>query len=432
MAALTYAVGTASAVVRLFSFIFLRVIPCVDVIAIQLCCLAEVMPRRSGHAVRLVYYAIAAQVLATLLVQRSLGARSPLQHLPSLKEARQIVDEAREELQGGASSPETPSKKNKKKNKNGNGNAAGGHQKQPSYAEVAKGADPHPAESVNAGHAKKPSYAEVAKGSAHPSEEAAAKHQDPASRALQLRNEVLANLPTKQDYSRPNLLHLVFGHPSSSKRLNWVSLLANLAFVAMCADFQYTPLYGKEVADTTFVRVGAVSPTTVKVVARVPPSLFSSAATHVKANRTFFHESVVPSTPVEAARLVYRPVRPHGPWQYGGVVAAGQETDYVTAIKLESLLPSTQYEYALVLPEDQSHRFQPPSVEHPQYFTTAPDPRLSLHQTHFKFAASSCIKPGWPYVPGEDHLSIKGAADLADRIHADKIDFMVGSVLISQ
>lgn len=36
------------------------------------------------------------------------------------------------------------------------------------------------------------------------------------------------------------------------------------------------------------------------------------------------------------------------------------------------------------------------------------------------------MKPGWPYVPGSDHLSIKGAADLADRIHDEKnIDFMV-------
>ena len=233
--------------------------------------------------------------------------------------------------------------------------------------------------------------------------------------------------PRKQRYSSPNLLHLVFGHPSSSKKLNWFSLLLNAALVGMCLDLMFTPLYGKEVAHTTFVRVGAVGADTVKIVARVPSSLYSSAATNSpQANSTLFHHAVVASTPVDAARLVYRPVRPHGPWQYGGVLAAGPETDYVTAVKLESLLPSTQYEYALVMPDDQAHRFQPPSVEHPQYFTTAPDPRLSLHQTHFKFAASSCIKPGWPYVPGEDHLSIKGAADLADRLHSDKIDFMVG------
>lgn len=318
----------------------------------------------------------------------------------------------------------------KKKHKNG-------HNAQPPSAEFATidpavsttAATPSKQGGGAAGHEKKPSYADVAKGTAHPSEEAHVK--EAASRELQMAKNDLNQSLRKQRYSRPSPLHVIFGHASSSKRLNWLSLLTNLVIVAMCADFQFTPLYGKEVANTTFVRIGAVTSTSAKVVARVPPSLYSSPATNSpRPNRTLFHhhhESALPTTPSDAARLVYRPVKPLGSaWQYGGVISADSETDYVAALRLTSLLPSTQYEYALVLPDDQSHRFQPPSIEHPQYFTTAPDPKLSLHQTYFKFVASSCVKPGFPYVPGQDHLSIQGAADLADRIHSDRIDFMVG------
>jgi alkaline phosphatase D len=37
----------------------------------------------------------------------------------------------------------------------------------------------------------------------------------------------------------------------------------------------------------------------------------------------------------------------------------------------------------------------------------------------------SCIKPNWPYVPFQDHTAIPGAADLADRIAQDKLEFLM-------
>ena len=234
--------------------------------------------------------------------------------------------------------------------------------------------------------------------------------------------------------SRPGYLHLLFGLPSSSRRGNWLAILINAGLLAMALDFQYTPLLGKNVQDTTFIRVGAVSDTSVKLVARLPPSLFAptAAPAHFHAARRAAaldsaghagdRHALSHETP-DAVNIVYRPVKPHGAWLFGGSVAAGAETDYVGVLKLESLLPSTEYEYAMVLPDAQAHRHVAPSVAHPHYFRTAPDPRLSVRQTHFTFAASSCIKPNWPYVPGRDHLSIRGAAELAEHIVPKSIDF---------
>lgn len=229
---------------------------------------------------------------------------------------------------------------------------------------------------------------------------------------------------------RPNPFHLLLGHPSSSRSLNWLSLAINVALILCCIDFQFVPMLGLNVPNTTFVRVGAVSDTSAKLVARIPPSILTGA-TSARLRRAV--ASFTSSDPVlsqsanssTALGLVYRPTRPRGAWLYGGILTPGEETDYVGSIKLQSLLPSTEYEYALVLPEHLEDSRLQPSIHHPHYFKTSPDPRLSKHQTHFTFAASSCIKPGFPYAPFEDHLSLRGASELADRITRDRIDFLM-------
>ena len=219
---------------------------------------------------------------------------------------------------------------------------------------------------------------------------------------------------------RPNPFHLLFGYPSSSRTFNWLSFAINLILICFCLDFQFTPLLGLKVANTTFVRVGAVSDTSVKLIARLPPGLHAYRHDHPPSPANFTSPDVT---------IVFRPTRPTGPWQYGGLLAPEQDTDFVGVIKLESLLPSTEYEYAIVVPDHLDDKLVQPSIHHPQYFKTAPDPKLALHQTHFTFAASSCIKPNWPYVPLQDHLSVRGAVDLADRIALDKIEFLVGGII---
>ena len=258
--------------------------------------------------------------------------------------------------------------------------------------------------------------------------------------------------------SRPNPLHLLFGLPSNSRKFNYLSLAINTILILLCLDFQFTPKLFFDVKDTTFVRVGAVSDTSVKLVARVPKSLFPTEAiqssfvaptdiiTHEEAVEEVDHLSgsvldsiiaavdpnanthattVPTNNEANSAKLVYRASRAAGAWHYGGSIIPSPDTDYVSTIELKDLRPSTDYEYALILPTSKKDKFITPNVDHPYHFKTSPDYKLSIHQTHFTFAASSCIKQNFPYAPGQDHLSIKGASELADRISPDKIEFLV-------
>lgn len=294
----------------------------------------------------------------------------------------------------------------------------------------------------------KPSYAAVAanKASAADADNAAAVVTSPTKRPHSAHLAKNLGIP-----SRPNPLHFLFGLPSNSRRFNYVSLGINALLILLCLDFQFTPKFGLNLHDTTFVRVGAVSDTSVKLVARVPASLFpklplvkdssNEYAGFAQENNDTLQaipgKSVIdsmiaatlpvttPASVANSAKLIYRPTKPAGAWHLAGCISPSPETDYVSTITLNGLLPSTQYEYAIVLPTEHKDKFVTPNVDHPQYFKTWPDPKLAVHQTHFTFAASSCIKPNFPYVPGQDHLTIKGAAELADRIGPDRIEFLV-------
>lgn len=265
--------------------------------------------------------------------------------------------------------------------------------------------------------------------------------------------------------SRPNPLHLLFGLPSNSRKFNYLSLAINTILILLCLDFQFTPKLFFDVKDTTFVRVGAVSDRSVKLVARVPKNLYPVEAIQASSNPSL-DDNLISDSPedaehdantlsgsvldsilgagdhsthpdaagantlptnneVNSAKLVYRATRAAGAWHLAGSLTPSPQTDYVSTIELKDLLPSTEYEYALILPESTKNKFITPSLEHPYHFKTSPDYKLSIHQTHFTFAATSCIKQNFPYAPGQDHLSIKGANELANRIGPDHIDFLV-------
>lgn len=342
-------------------------------------------------------------------------------------------------------SPSSPSGNSKKNKKNGNGNAPGHVKNKPSYAEVAAGEVSAKGTTTVSPPTRLPNTAHLAKDLGIP--------------------------------SRPNPFHLFLGLPSNSRRFNYLSWAINTLLILLCLDFQFTPKFFLDVKDTTFVRVGAVSENSVKLVARIPESLLSSSShstpSYLNTQPVSISEPVV--TPVSEegekqlndtvsgrlhggsilqsilagshdhphhrrhaatsqqpideqshlAKIVYRASRPAGAWHYAGSPSPSPSTDYVSTLTLSGLLPNTQYEYALVLPEEHQNKFITPNIEHPHHFKTAPDPKLSVHQTHFTFAASSCIKPGFPYVPGQDHLSIQGAKELADRIGPDHIEFLV-------
>lgn len=157
----------------------------------------------------------------------------------------------------------------------------------------------------------------------------------------------------------------------------------------------YSPLY--TVNNLHYARVGAVGDTWARVSARV----------------------VDPS----GARIIYRPTRPLGSWQHGPLLAATNATDYMAVAQLAHLDPSSQYEFRLTRPD------QPTTIDNARFprslrFKTFPDPRLAT-SSHFTFAASSCLKPGYPYVPLKNKLAIDGAGYLADVVQEKAVDFVL-------
>lgn len=361
----------------------------------------------------------------------------------------------------------TPSKSSKKKNKKYQHKVDNGSTtspQQPSYAAVAsKGTEVEPEykAELEAAHVKgidgKPSYAAMAsKGTKAEHdyelelEEAKATSSTPDGSSTDAFTQRASNNYVARGMSipnRPNPLQLLFGYPSSSRKFNLFTLAVNLLLVVFCLDFQFTPLLGLEVKDTTFVRVGHVDDHSVKLVARLPPSVYDAPhrkrdflrrRRHLQESSSHSHSNAsiadAVSTPA-GVRVAYRPTRPVGAWQYGGLLAPESDTDYVGSLKLTNLMPSTEYEYALALPltspeDEETHNEADyhlrPNIHAPQYFRTTQDPKLARHSgSHFTFAASSCIKPGWPYVPFQDHTHIKGAGELADRISRDRIEFLM-------
>ena len=67
---------------------------------------------------------------------------------------------------------------------------------------------------------------------------------------------------------------------------------------------------------------------------------------------------------------------------------------------------------------------QHPAFPHSQYFTTFSDPALTAagtpnEGTHYTFASSSCVKPGFPWTGPSNKLYTKGASDflkVAERV----------------
>lgn len=71
-----------------------------------------------------------------------------------------------------------------------------------------------------------------------------------------------------------------------------------------------------------------------------------------------------------------------------------------------------------------------PSFPAVQSFTTFPDPALASPAspgagTHFTFAASSCIKPGFPYTGPQGKREVLGAKYLLDAVVEQGVRFVV-------
>lgn len=122
--------------------------------------------------------------------------------------------------------------------------------------------------------------------------------------------------------ARPSLWSLLTGAPTSSRVANRFAFLVNLVLVGMVLDATFAHSFSPalELADLAYTRVGAVGDTFVKV------------STRARSNET--------------ARIVYRPTLPLGAWQIGTELVFAPEDDFVSNVRLEGLVASTQYECA--------------------------------------------------------------------------------------
>lgn len=204
----------------------------------------------------------------------------------------------------------------------------------------------------------------------------------------------------KEDKKNPNaLLALCCSLPTSSSALNWSNFAINTLLLVATLDLALTPFFDPAF-DTAFTRVGAVYPDSVKIQVRRP---------HNDSLLVLYREAV--STE----------------WKDGPVVNPHESLDWVDTVRLVNLWPSTRYEckffffvvgiaHLIVVQKDVIANLNKTILDvstKPVTFTTFPDPRLASG-SHFRFIASSCITPNFPYRGPWNKRSIPGFDLLAD------------------
>ncbi|EMD34490.1 hypothetical protein CERSUDRAFT_141018 [Gelatoporia subvermispora B] len=199
---------------------------------------------------------------------------------------------------------------------------------------------------------------------------------------------------------RNALYTLLYSTPSPIRKLRIANVVINTLLLAATVDFVVEP-YFDDAKDVIYSRVGAVYPDAAKLVVRYPAENVTTNTVHI----------------------AWRPVDPlfgdDTVWRAGPVVELTQEDDWVGTVKLRGLWPSTDYEYRL----QYSNGTTLPYPTAPIRFHTFPDPRL-LSGSHFRFLASSCMTPNFPYMPFQGRR-IKGFDLLADYLWHDKSSSLV-------
>ncbi|KAL8286840.1 hypothetical protein RQP46_003846 [Phenoliferia psychrophenolica] len=217
---------------------------------------------------------------------------------------------------------------------------------------------------------------------------------------------------------------LLFSTPSSSPTLNAFNLAINTLLLAACLDALWSPILGMQEHDLAFARVGQVDHSSVKILARIPP--LATVVTPVNTTSEGLWQTE--QTPGAGAKLAYRPSKPLGRWIMGPTLEVSEESDWTGVVRLDGLYASTEYEYRLLVPAlSNAHH---PSFPDIQSFTTFPDPALASFAspgagTHFTFAATSCVKPGFPYKGPQYRREVIGAKYLMDSVVDNGVKFLV-------
>ncbi|KAI0736478.1 PhoD-like phosphatase-domain-containing protein [Fomitopsis betulina] len=218
--------------------------------------------------------------------------------------------------------------------------------------------------------------------------------KEKAKQVVKVEKEAAKPLPPvpSQPEESSGLLTLLFSLPTPSRNLRRTNLLINTLLAVAALEFITYP-YFDDAADVVYTRVGAVYPDAAKIVVRYP-------------GLVGFNETN------STVQLAWRQVPQSGVeeevWKDGPVATLSEERDWVNTVKLAGLWPSTTYEYTL----RDANKTQLPYPSSPIRFHTFPDPYINTG-VNFRFLASSCITPNFPYAPLQGRR-IKGFDLLAD------------------
>ena len=203
---------------------------------------------------------------------------------------------------------------------------------------------------------------------------------DAESLGLNKRQKLPRNRPLPKATVPQILNNLVLGTPTPTSRfLNYTAWGINAFVFALALDALLSPIIGMEQSSLAFARIGAVSHSSVKLVARIPPasSLLTAApivAGVIPANNSEPAVDVfLPEDEFVGAKVVYRPTKPIGKWMVGPEIRTTEENDWVSTVKIDGLWAATEYECRFFV-EDRvfeagladiflhAHRPSPPSL----------------------------------------------------------------------
>ncbi|KAF9475330.1 hypothetical protein BDN70DRAFT_814299 [Pholiota conissans] len=191
--------------------------------------------------------------------------------------------------------------------------------------------------------------------------------------------------PPRRPPPRPRVLPTVlFSLPTHSRALTLANAAINVLLLLAVLDFAGTPFLDTA-QHVVFTRVGAVYPDSIKLVVRYP---------HQHSLLVLYRESTAD---------------PNATWTHGPLLTLTPDADWVATARITHLWPSTSYQYRLADPNATLLPYPP----NPISFRTFPDPRLPT-TTRFRFIASSCTVPNFPYRGPLHKRSIKGYDLLAD------------------
>ncbi|WFD33793.1 alkaline phosphatase [Malassezia cuniculi] len=221
---------------------------------------------------------------------------------------------------------------------------------------------------------------------------------------------------------------VLFGVSTHSRKVNFVLLGFHTIVALFFLDFYYSPHMFPSYYDYNlrFARVGALTPNSATIHVRYPhplppldglwdndndgvlydASLYAETPVRVVWRRVLRHSAQVP-----AGAAVRDPRR----WERGPLLRLAEDSDWTATALIDNLWPATEYEWRLAFVHNNTFA---PLPERPVSFVTWPDPKLAAYlktrrsthtslrnavddPNHFTFAATSCIKPDFPYHPAQ-------------------------------